>query len=170
MSSTGSYDAYIIYYENQQVKIHPSPLPQVDNICIGYMRGVVPRLSSQAQQGGSQQSALELIYTGHPCHRTWAILVPQSQQAQASRQGWFGPVQFSRQIPIIEILKCEKGKPSDTGTVNLPVSDVKIVSGVVVNHSTGIRDKIKSNLEADLKRKLDEKDIASLPDQIWYVV
>ena len=96
--------------------------------------------------------------------------MPQSQQAQASRQGWFGPVQFSRQIPIIEILKCEKGKPSDTGTVNLPVSDVKIVSGVVVNHSTGIRDKIKSNLEADLKRKLDEKDIASLPDQIWYVV
>ena len=162
MSSTGSYDAYIIgYCDNQQVKIHPSPLPRVDNICIGYMRGVVPRLSSQAQQGGSQQSALELIYTGHPCHRTWVILVPQSQQAQASRQGWFGPVQFSGQIPIIEILKCGRCEPPDTVTVNLPVNDIKIVSRVGLKQCTGLRSALQSLLG---------NIAACLPDQIWYVV
>jgi len=152
--SSRSYIAHIIYCRDGQPDIYPPPTQQINDVCIGYMRVLLPKPLSQPQQGSPQQSGLELVYTGHPCHRTWAILVAQSQQRRT--------VQVSNQTPIIEILRCKSGPPSGTVNVDLPVNNISIVNIGGMRQCSGVRNVVQSFLPGDM--------ITYLPDEVPYVM
>jgi hypothetical protein len=77
--------------QNMQCDVDQQSQVQVNEFCIGYLRAVVPKISSATVQ--------ELAYTGHPCHRSYVILIPTNQP---------GSVDVSDDNPVVEVIACFK--------------------------------------------------------------
>jgi len=83
------------YVEEPSQSQVPSQSP-VDKFCIGYLRAVVPKISNATVK--------ELAYTGHPCHRSYVILIPTNQPASNQQ----GLVNVSDDNPVVEVIACFK--------------------------------------------------------------
>jgi len=83
------------YVEGPSQSQVPSQSP-VDKFCIGYLRAVVPKISNATVK--------ELAYTGHPCHRSYVILIPTNQPASNQQ----GLVNVSDDNPVVEVIACFK--------------------------------------------------------------
>jgi len=83
------------YVEGPSQSQVPSQSP-VDKFCIGYLRAVVPKISNATVSA--------LAYTGHPCHRSYVILIPTNQPASNQQ----GLVNVSDDNPVVEVIACFK--------------------------------------------------------------
>jgi hypothetical protein len=129
---------------------------QVTKFCIGYIRAVVPK------SGGSDASTtVNLLYTGHPCHRAYVILVPTQQTGQTV-------VTVKDKTPVVDIIACfEKKQNKWEYEPELPPFDV-MFDGISLSWAQNVEpDKQKCDKKLkDLIRQLISQDVDEIEKKL----
>ena len=112
---------------------------QPAEFCIGYIRAVVPK--SIPSGGPGTQTTVNLLYTGHPCHRAYVILVPIQQTGQTK-------VTVTEDTPVVDIIACLEQRQNNWEYKPEPLKFDVIFDGVSLNWSQNVNiDKKECKIE-----------------------